>query len=265
MRVVWKHRTASRLKLRLNHLKGRCGQPVAALSTLGDHPMAYKDPEKRAAYFKAYREANREKRSAHLREWYAANKESVNAASKAYRDANKEALAAKRGAYRAANKERIDAHKKAWREANPEKSREQNRERGRRWREANPEKYRAAIALRNALKLNATPPWADLAAIEAIYEACPDDHHIDHISPLKGRHWRGKWELGDSLLWRLELPDGAEDIDGNPISTRVSNGLHVPLNLMPLPDEENLSKSNQAPQPGYMDWFGHSLVNGLHA
>jgi hypothetical protein len=65
-------------------------------------------------------------------------------------------------------------------------------------------------------------------------------------------------------LWLLKLPDDAEDIDGKPISTRVSIGLHVPLNLMPLSDEENLSKSNQAPQPGYMDWFGHSLVNGLH-
>jgi hypothetical protein len=124
---------------------------------------------------------------------------------------------------------------------------------------------RALKAHRRALKSHACPAWVDREAIEAIYEACPEYHHVDHISPLKGRHWRGEWKPGDSLLWLLELPDGAEDIFGNPISTRVSIGLHIPLNLMPLPDEVNLSKHNRAPQPGYMDWFGHSLVNGLHA
>jgi hypothetical protein len=184
-----------------------------------------------------------------------------------------------------ANKESIRAQQKDYNEArraaNPEKFREKVRESMRRWRlredvrekgraasrmwgRNNPDKVRARCARRRALKSLACPAWVDRKAIEAIYEGCPEGHAIDHISPLKGRHWSGKWELGDSLLWLLELPDDAEDLFGNPISTRVSIGLHVPLNLMPLPDEENLSKGNQAPQPGYMDWFGHSLVNGLH-
>jgi hypothetical protein len=170
----------------------------------------------------------------------------------------------------------------AWREANPEyareyreanldallaserKSRAAHPERWRKWCEANPEKVRAKRAHQRALKSSACPAWADRKAIEAIYAGCPEGHHVDHMHPLKGRQWRGKWEPGDSLLWLLKLPDDAEDIFGNPISTRVSIGLHIPINLMPLLDEENLSKSNRTPQAGYMDWFGHSLVNGLH-
>jgi hypothetical protein len=192
--------------------------------------MPYKDPERNKACRKAWNAANKERKATTQKAWYEANKERCLAAC---RD------------WRAANKGRRATTTKAWAAANPEKCRSYD-------------------AHRRALKSRACPAWADRKAIEAIYAGCPEDHHVDHIHPLKGRHWRGKWEPGDSLLWLLELPDGAEDIDGNPISTRVSIGLHIPLNLMPLPDEENLSKSNQAPQSGYFDWFGHSLVNGLH-
>lgn len=44
---------------------------------------------------------------------------------KAYRDANKEFIAAQRKAYREANKERVAARQRAWREANKEKIAEQ--------------------------------------------------------------------------------------------------------------------------------------------
>ena len=193
--------------------------------------MAY-TPEQRKAYDKAYRAANKERRATNDKA-YCATEHGMQRGAAAFK------------AWYGANRDRKAAALKAWKADNPEK-------------------VRACDAHRRALKSRACPPWADRKAIEAVYSGCPDDHHVDHIHPLKGRKWRGKWEPGDSLLWLLELPDDAEDIFGNPISTRVSNGVHVPINLMPLPDEENLSKHNRAAQPEYMDWFGHSLVNGLH-
>lgn len=64
----------------------------------------------------------------------------------------------------------------------------------------------------------ATPKWADLAAIRAIYLECEQitkstgiEHHVDHIIPLKGR--------------------------------RVS-GLHIHTNLQIIQKTENLSKRN---------------------
>lgn len=85
--------------------------------------------------------------------------------------------------------------------------------------------------------------------------ACPPGHHVDHLHPLKGQHWRGKWEPGDSLLWLLELPDGAEDIDGKPISTRVSGGLNIPINLRPLETPINSSKRNRPVDPALFNWW----------
>jgi hypothetical protein len=207
--------------------------------------MTCKDPEARKAYMKAYGEARRAAKRV-LKQCETCSTVIVGRRADARfcsraclkNDPHNRAVDA---TYRASHKGRLRA-----------------------WKGDNRERVRSYNAHRHALKLRACPPWADRKALEAIYEGCPADHDIDHIRPLKGRHWSGKWEPGDSLLWLLKLPDDAEDIDGKPISTRVSLGLHVPLNLMPLSDEENLSKSNQAPQPGYMDWFGHSLVNGLH-
>jgi hypothetical protein len=109
-------------------------------------------PEKRKAYDKAYRAANKERRAAN---------------DKAYSASNKARRAAASRAWHATHKGHANARTKAWK-AN------------------NPEKVRAYDALRRALKSRACPAWADLKAIEEIYASCPEDHHIDHISPLKG-------------------------------------------------------------------------------
>ena len=64
----------------------------------------------------------------------------------------------------------------------------------------------------------ATPPWADLKAIRAVYReagrrrAAGEDVHVDHIHPLRGKN---------------------------------SSGLHVHWNLQIIPAFENLSKGNR--------------------
>lgn len=71
---------------------------------------------------------------------------------------------------------------------------------------------RAWYAKRRALKLRATPAWANEEKIKKIYAECPKGHHVDHIVPLQGR--------------------------------KVC-GLHVEDNLQYLPAAENIRKSNK--------------------
>lgn len=71
-------------------------------------------------------------------------------------------------------------------------------------------------ARRRTTLLNATPTWANIERIKEIYLDCPENHHVDHIIPLKGKN---------------------------------VCGLHVENNLQYLTIEENLKKSNKVP-----DW-----------
>lgn len=74
------------------------------------------------------------------------------------------------------------------------------------------EKRRAFFAARRKQVKRATPPWADLNEIEAIYLNRPEGFHVDHIVPLNGK---------------------------------TVCGLHVPWNLQYLPSKDNLMKSNK--------------------
>ncbi len=76
-----------------------------------------------------------------------------------------------------------------------------------------PEKARYAAAKRRALKLQATPLWANQELMKDMYkEAALKGMHVDHIIPLN-----------------------------NPLVC----GLHCEFNLQLLPAKENLSKSNK--------------------
>lgn len=93
--------------------------------------------------------------------------------------------------------------------------REEARERVKQWKTDNPEKYRAnnarnLAAYREYIR-QATPFWADLRAIDAVYMAAPKGYHVDHIVPIRGE---------------------------------FVCGLHVPYNMQYLPESENCSKRN---------------------
>jgi len=95
-----------------------------------------------------------------------------------------------------------------WDKANPGR----NKVRAAVWAQANPNKRRAGKAKRRAARLQRTPPWADLKAIQAFYVGCPPGNHIDHVIPLQGE---------------------------------LISGLHVLANLQYLPSTENIAKGNR--------------------
>lgn len=107
-----------------------------------------------------------------------------------------------------------------------EKNCEREKENSLNWQKKNLDKKRATDNRRRALKKDATPPWADQAAINAIYtEALRVEqetgvkHHVDHIYPLQSDYMCG---------------------------------LHVAENLQVLPGAENIKKGNRI-WPGQLD------------
>jgi hypothetical protein len=122
------------------------------------------------------------------------DKARIAAYSAAWAKANRDRKRASRNAYYHRNREAEIAKVTAWREARRENVRAANA----RYLKKNA----AAIGARKrAYKLNATPGWADPAAIKAIYAYAKEatritgvEHHVDHIVPLKspvvcGLHW----------------------------------------------------------------------------
>ena len=177
-------------------------------------------------------EEKAEKRRAYKREWQ--RKDRLKNPEK-YKGYNKAAQATdKRKAYKAEwqrkwrdeNREQTIAATRNWQKNNPD----QNRESQRNWMKANPEKgaeYRKAHAAARAAddiarrrqREKATPQWADIKAMQAVYdlrdrltEETGVQHHVDHIIPLRGK---------------------------------TVSGLHNQFNLQVITAAENLAKGNK--------------------
>lgn len=139
-----------------------------------------------------------------VRRWQREHPEKVVAAVRKWQASHEEQYSEARRLYRAKNREKISEEYKHWREANPNYHRK--------WAQDNRTKRRASCAKYKATKLQATPQWADLDAIQQVYAMCPDGWHVDHIVPLQGQY---------------------------------VCGLHVAENLQHLPAPENIRKGNR--------------------
>lgn len=124
-------------------------------------------------------------------------------------------IKAANAAYYAENREKVSAINKRWRDAHPERIKVIRTAHY----ESNKPRYLAQSSKRRAARYNATPHWADIDAITAIYaearrltDTTGVPHDVDHIVPLQGRG---------------------------------VCGLHVPWNLQPIPARENRAKQNR--------------------
>lgn len=173
---------------------------------------------RKAAYMKAYREANREKLAAREKAYYETNREKYLAQMIARHKANREKRLAQMKARYKDNREKAAAQMKVWRLANQKKAAAQKKA----WQLSNSDKVNASTAKRRSQKLQATPRWMtkeDFAAIQEWYEIAKDLQwlseeplHVDHIIPLQGKE---------------------------------VCGLHIAANLQILPASMNIRKGNK--------------------
>lgn len=112
------------------------------------------------------------------------------------------------------NKDKMAKHRRLWDKNNPVRAAYLRK----RWVDNNRYKKRASLSKRKAIKLMACPLWADLKAIQAMYEEARRlelvtgiKYHVDHIVPLQGK---------------------------------LVCGLHVPANLQVITARENIRKYN---------------------
>lgn len=194
----------------------------------------------RAEYHKAYRAANAIAGKA----WREANRDSLKAYNAARYIEKRDEMRAAHALYYKTNADVLKARARKWELDNPERKRElagKYRERNREkikeisridWQRHNAKRKSAKVAyraahpaegahhcrLRQTRKMQATPSWADLTAIKAVYrqavalrKATGEAWHVDHDIPLK-----------------------------HPLVC----GLHVPANLRVIPARENQSKGN---------------------
>jgi hypothetical protein len=159
----------------------------------------------------AYYRAHRAERIAAVQARVAAEPEK----RRAWLEANRAAIRAQQNAHRATCRETTNAHKRAYDAAHPEARSFKA------WAKAHPEKVSIRNLRRRVTKAQATPAWANAAAIAAIYTEAARltretgiKHHVDHYYPLK---------------------------------SPLVSGLHVEANLQILTAVQNLRKHNKHP------------------
>lgn len=117
-----------------------------------------------------------------------------------YRLRNPDKIKASNAKYYRDHAEFKKSSSSSWRSVNPKNYKAA-------WRKANPGKANAGYAKRRATTLQATPIWADITAIKAIYiEASLVRMHVDHIIPLQG-----KTVCGLHVHYNLQLLTGSDN------------------------------------------------------
>lgn len=137
-------------------------------------------------------------------QWRAANPERHKSQNREQYLARKDERKAAQRAWNAANAEYAKQYAQRYRDSNPEIAKA--------WRRANKQRAVWYATTRRAAKLQRTPMWSDAKAVEEFYLNCPDDMHVDHVVPLRGR---------------------------------LVSGLHVLNNLQYLDKKANISKGNK--------------------
>lgn len=132
-------------------------------------------------------------------EWKKANAEHVARYQSDYAAQNKDAVAANKRNYAASNPAQVGetqrryyeshrAERSAYAAGHKQKNRERIAARMRRYNAQNRGRLNALAAKYKAAKRRATPPWANLEAIRAVYEAAgAAGMEVDHEIPLRGR------------------------------------------------------------------------------
>ena len=174
-------------------------------------------------------ESSREKKRAYDAAYYVANKARMNAQGAARYAADKDSYKARARKWQAANTEKRTASQRRRRERDPVAASEANRAD---WLKHNDKRKAAKAAyrkerpdislhhvrLRQTRKVQATPAWADLDAIKAIYREAAA------ITKATGTPWHVDHEI--------------------PLKHPLVSGLHVPANLRIIPGRLNQSKGN---------------------
>lgn len=114
--------------------------------------------------------------------------------SKNYRINNKEKCKTYQREYRLKNKELVKKKAKIYYLNNIEKYKANKKQ----YYLQNLHIHNALSAKRRAVKLKATPRFANLEKIKDIYKNCPKGFHVDHIVPLQGKNVCGlhvEWNL----------------------------------------------------------------------
>jgi hypothetical protein len=160
---------------------------------------------------------NRDRKSEADRAFHQSNKLERNKRSQQYFIANRVAQLECRKAYWDKHIEHLREKKRINRQANIEAIRAKNRQHY----AANKQQYVVRARMREKHIARATPSWANLDKIAAIYEEAARltaetgiTHHVDHFYPLR---------------------------------SKTMCGLHVETNLQILTAEDNLRKSNKPP------------------
>lgn len=197
-------------------LCGRCHEPKSASSFRLPSSGKYCRPCEKQ-YKREWYEKNKTHVIAKTAAWRVANPDLYKQRNQAYYRATYDLRKTKVKEYALKNRERENRRKTAWRRANLEKQRlveeryrTTNRDacngRIKTWKRLNRDRVTIYTLVRGKGVKQATPSWANFAAIKAIYQQAASmrqsgqDVHVDHIVPIFskkvcGLHWEGNLRI----------------------------------------------------------------------